>query len=157
EPLPINFARRIMGLDREGAGERWLAQLPHQVATRIREIVEVPPARATASKRSRAPEALTYAKTANREFELAYWRTIASLSESPLLNKNNADCPLDEASQGMLVYRERQLDRQADELLAYHTKAIAAAKMTGKALAGDVPFRWRTDLDYPWMGGWKKN
>ena len=44
KPLPVNFARRIMGLDREGAGERWLAQLPEQVATRIREIVAPLPA-----------------------------------------------------------------------------------------------------------------
>ena len=43
-PLPFNFARRIMGLDREGAGERWLEQLPAQVAARIREIVEPLPA-----------------------------------------------------------------------------------------------------------------
>src|SRR5262249_32784323 len=32
KPLPINFARGIMGLDREGAGERWLEALPAQVA-----------------------------------------------------------------------------------------------------------------------------
>ena len=29
--------------------------------------------------------------------------------------------------------------------------------MTGKALAGELPFRWRTDFDYSWMGGWLKN
>src|SRR5262249_24740648 len=39
-PLPINFARRIMGLEREGAGERWLEALPSQVAASIREFVE---------------------------------------------------------------------------------------------------------------------
>src|SRR5262249_58238877 len=44
-----------------------------------------------------------------------------------------------------------------DGLLAYYGKKIAAAKMTGKALAGDVPFRWRTDMEYSWMGGWQKN
>ena len=27
--------------------------------------------------------------------------------------------------------------------------------MTGKALAGDVPFHWRTDFDYSWTGGWR--
>src|SRR5204863_6872075 len=44
-----------------------------------------------------------------------------------------------------------------DVLLAYYEKKIAAAKMTGKALAGSVPFRWRTDMDYSWMGGWRMN
>jgi hypothetical protein len=100
---------------------------------------------------------LTYAHTARRSFEVAYWKTITSLAESPLLNKNNADCVLDEASQGMLCYHERHLERLGDELLAYYKKKIAAAKMTGKALAGDVPFRWRTDADYSWMDGWRKS
>ena len=29
--------------------------------------------------------------------------------------------------------------------------------MRGKALAGELPFTWRTDFDYDWMGGWKSN
>lgn len=155
KPLPLNFARRIMGLDREGAGERWLAQLPEPVANRIREMVE--PAEAPPAKPGRIPDSLTYAHTARRSFEVSYWKTIASLAESPLLNKNNADCALDEATQCMLPYRERHLEGLGDELLAYHRKKIAAAKMTGKALAGDLPFRWRTDADYSWMGGWRKS
>ena len=118
--IPRNFARRIMGLDREGAGERWLAHLPDQVETRIREIVEPLPAEAPAGKRGRAPDSLTYAHTARRSFEVAYWKTIASLAETPLLNKNNADCVLDEATQRMLPYRDRHLDRLGDLLLAYH-------------------------------------
>jgi hypothetical protein len=157
KPLPIHFARRIMGLDREGAGQRWLAQLPEQVADRIREIVVPEPARAPAGERGRVPESLTYARTARREFEIAYWKTVASLAESPLVNKNNADCALDEGTQRVVPYRERQLDLLGDELLAYYRKQIAAAKMTGKALAGDLPFQWHTDMDYPWMGGWRKN
>jgi hypothetical protein len=155
KPLPINFARRIMGLDREGAGERWLAELPPQVATGIREIVD--PAQAPLAKRGRVPDSLTYTHTARRSFEVAYWKTIASLAEGTFLNKNNADCVLDEATQRMLPYHERHLEALGDLLLAYYRKKIAAAKMSGKALAGAVPFRWRTDMDYSWMGGWRKN
>ena len=29
--------------------------------------------------------------------------------------------------------------------------------MKGKALAGDLPFCWQTEFDYPWFGGWIKN
>ena len=29
--------------------------------------------------------------------------------------------------------------------------------MKGKALAGEIPFRWRTDFDFPWAGGWEEN
>jgi len=155
KPLPINFARRIMGLDREGADERRLAELPEQVATRIRELVA--PDEQLSGKPGRAPDSLTYSRSARRSFEVAYWKTIASLAEGTLLNKNNADCVLDEATQRMLPYHERQLEGLGDLLLAYYEKKIAAAKMAGKALAGEVPFRWRTDLDYSWMGGWRKN
>jgi hypothetical protein len=156
-PLPINFARRIMGLDKEGAGERWLSHLPEQVATRIREIVEPLPAEPSSGKRGRVPDSLTYAHTARRSFEVAYWTTIASLAETPLLNKNNADCVTDEASQRVLPYRERHLDQLGDRLLAHYRKQIAETDMAGRALAGEMPFRWHTDLDYPWMGGWRKN
>src|SRR5205814_2687475 len=36
-------------------------------------------------------------------------------------------------------------------------REIARAGLTGKALAGTVPFRWHTDFDYSWMGGWLMN
>jgi hypothetical protein len=155
--LPLNFALRIMGLNEVGAGVRMLAHVPDQVADGVRGIVEPPDAEAAGGTRGRVPGSLTYSLTARRSFEVAYWKAIASLAETPLLNKNNADWVLDEATRRMLPYRERHLDRLGDQLLAYYEKKIAAAKMTGKALAGDVPFRWRTDMDYPWMGGWQKN
>jgi len=156
-PLPFHFARRVMGLEKEGAGERWLAQLPAQVANRIREIVEPAPAEVPAANRGRAPTSLTYALTARRAFEVAYWKTIVSLAEGEFLNKNNADCVLDEATQCVLPYRDRHLDRLGDMLLEFYQKRISAAKMTGKALAGAMPFRWCTDMDYSWMGGWRNN
>jgi hypothetical protein len=155
--LPLNFALRVMGLNEVGAGVRLLAHVPEQVADGIRGIIEHPPAGAPGGKPGRPPDSLTYTQTARRSFEVAYWKAIASLAETPLLNKNNADWVLDEPTRQMLPYRERHLDQLGDKLLAYYEKKIAAAGMTGKALAGDVPFRWRTDLDYPWMGGWQKN
>src|SRR5262249_29520196 len=155
KPLPINFARRIMGMDREGAGERWLAQLPDQVVNGIREIVE--PAEVPLGNNGRAADSLTYSHSARRSFEIAYWKTIASLAETHLLNKNNADCALDEATQRVLPYHERHLERLGDLLLAYYRKKIAAANMVGKALVGDVPFQWHTDFDFSWMGGWRKD
>jgi hypothetical protein len=155
--LPLNFALRIMGLNEVGAGVRLLAYVPEQVADGIRGIIDVPPADAAVGKGGRAPDSLTYSYTARRSFEVQYWKTIASLAETPLLNKNNADWVLDEATRRMLPYRERHLEELGDRLLAYYEKKIAAAKMTGKALAGDLPFRWHTDMEYAWMGGWQKN
>jgi hypothetical protein len=153
KPLPVRLALRVMGLDNVGAGERWLTHLPDRVAAGIREIVDPQPA----GTGGRVPDSLTYAHTARRSFEVAYWTTIASLAETPLLNKNNADCALNEASQLALPYRDRHLEPLGDRLLAHYRKAIAAANMTGKAVAGEMPFRWSTDMDYSWMGGWQKN
>jgi hypothetical protein len=154
-PLPVHFALRVMGLDRVGAGQRWLESLPAQVADGILGIVDTRPA--PLGKPGRPPDSLTYSHTARRAFEVAYWKTIALLAEGKFLNKNNADCVLDEATQAMLPYRDRHLDALGDMLLSHYRKKIAAANMSGKALAGDVPFRWRTDMGYPWMGGWQKN
>ena len=39
----------------------------------------------------------------------------------------------------------------------YYRQRIAAAKMTDHALAGEHRFRWQTDFDYSWMGGWMLN
>src|SRR5262249_13559601 len=94
------------------------------------------------------------ARTARRGFEVAYWKTIARLAEGRYLNKNNADCVRDEGTQRFLTYRRRDIDALGDSLLAYHRPTIAAAGREGKALAGDVPFAWRTDFDFSWMGGW---
>jgi hypothetical protein len=157
KPLPINFARRIMGLECEGAGERWLAELPESVANPIREIIEPRPPDTLSTKHRRLLDSLTYSHSARRSFEVAYWKTIASLAEGALLNKNNSDCVLDEATQRLLPYKQGHLEGLGDRLLAYYQKKISAAKMSGKALAGAMPFRWQTDMDYSWMDGWRKN
>ena len=49
--------------------------------------------------------------TARRAFEVAYWKTIATLAEGRFLNKNNADCVRDAVTQCMLPYHGRHLDR----------------------------------------------
>jgi hypothetical protein len=82
---------------------------------------------------------------------------ISTLSEGEILNKNNADCVQDEITKRMLPYHDRQLENLGDYLLAYYDRKIQAAGLKGKALAGEIPFRWRTDFDYSWMGGWLKN
>src|SRR5882762_2978331 len=102
------------------------------------------------------PEALTYRWTARRSFEVAYWKTIAALAEGRFLNKNNADCVRDPVTQRLLPYHGRQLDALGDYLLAYYRQRIAAAKHE-TARAGELPFRWSTDFDFSWMGGWQLN
>ena len=41
------------------------------------------------------PASLTFAHTAQRSFERAYWKTIALLASGRYANKDNADCVQD--------------------------------------------------------------
>ena len=72
-----------------------LAALPVEVAAEVGVLLD--PAETPLPQRPRAkvPDSLTYAHTARRAFEVAYWKTITALAEGTYLNKNNADCVRD--------------------------------------------------------------
>ncbi len=162
-PLPRSFARQLLTIPQKQTLTGWLHSLPEkardregcrQLAHELEELLE-PNAEGASSKA--LLESLTYESTATREFEVTYWEHIAALSAGDFINKNNADCILDEATQRALKHHRRDLDPMGDYLLNYHTGKIAEHRMTGKALAGELPFQWRTDFTYGWMGGWKGN
>jgi Peptidase family M28 len=156
--LPRTFARRLLLRKTGETLTEWLNKLPDPaIAEGVRAVVEPEAAPLPRRRGAEVPDSLTYRKSANRAFEVAYWKTIAALAEGTFLNKNNADCVRDEVTQRTLTYHGRQLESLGDYLLAYYSRKIAAAGMTGKALAGELPFQWRTDMDYSWMGGWLKN
>lgn len=156
--LPRSLARQMLTLHRGESLDDWLDSLPDQtLAALIRDLIEPAKAPLPRTNGAATPDSLTYCRTARREFEVAYWKTIAELSEGTLLNKNNADCVGDDVTQRMLPYHTRQLDDLGDHLLAFYRQKIKTAGMTGKVLAGEIPFRWRTDFDFSWMGGWAKN
>jgi hypothetical protein len=158
--LSRTFARQLLTLHHGETLESWLASLNNEaLAADVRELIEptdttLPhPIRAN----PRVPASLTYPYSARRAFEVNYWKAITALAEGTWLNKNNADCIRDEITLRMLPYHERHLDNIGDYLLEYYERKVTAARMRGKALVGTIPFRWRTDLDYSWMGGWLKN
>jgi hypothetical protein len=86
-----------------------------------------------------------------------YWKTIAFLSEGRFQTKCNADCILDQETQHELQHHRRDLDALGDYLLDYYDRLVQKAAMSGKALVGDIPFHWKTDFPFDWMGGWKAN
>ena len=94
---------------------------------------------------------------ARRAFEVHYWNTIASLAQGRYRTKNNADCVLDEATRKHLDRERRDLGALGDHLLARYRKLVAAQRKPRGALVGELPFAWRTDFEYPWMGGWLEN
>ncbi|HEY8021634.1 MAG TPA: M28 family peptidase [Thermoanaerobaculia bacterium] len=158
-PLDPGFARALLTLPREESLADWLAGL----AGRAEEPAAVAPLVA-ALRAALAPaadpgeaEPLTFERTAVRSFETAYWRTISGLATGRFVNKDNADCVLDRATQRRLAHRGRDLERLGDFLLGYHERTIARAGMERRAFAGSLPFRWRTDFDFSWSGGWSRN
>ncbi len=157
QPLPRSFARQLLSLRHGNTLESWQEALPEPLATEVRGLLEPAAAPLPLKRGSAVPDSLTYRRTATRQFEVNYWKTIASLAEGTFLNKNNADCVRDLITQKLLPYHHRHLEELGDHLLEYYNRKIAAAGLTGKALAGEIPFRWRTDFDFSWMGGWLKN
>jgi len=159
--LPITFARQLLSLPKRESFTAWLDSLPERateslrgqwLAEEIRRGLEP-----TSTKRRPALKSLTFAKTARRAFEVRYWQTIADLSTGKFVNKDNADWVDDPATRALLSHHHRDLDALGDYLLEYYRRLIARQRMTGKAVAGDMPFRWQTDFDFTWSKGWQSN
>jgi hypothetical protein len=160
--LPWDFARNITVIPKGQTLEQWLDQVANQNSPMSYGFLLYHTLRLIIAPRNDLslnplPEPITYPYTATRTFEVAYWKTIAQLAMGRFSNKDNADCVRDPATQKLLKHKKRDLDALGDWLLAYHRKLIARHGMIGKALAGELPFQWRTDFDYPWMGGWLAN
>jgi hypothetical protein len=161
-PLPRSLARQLVTLPRGGTLDSWLDGLPrrstdparaHGLADDLRRgLADNAPA-----GKADLPPTLTFERTARRSFEVAYWKLLAEMSSGAYAHKNNADPCLDRATRAALPGERRDLDVLGDYLLAYHARSVAEAGMTGKALVGELPFRWRTEYAYPWMGGWLAN
>jgi len=170
--LPRSFAREMLHLQEHETLESWLtslplkAQKPNDVQNLIRELercLENP----TANEQQtdllhgnyslQRSHSLTFNQTASRTFEKVWWHDIHSLAFSSYLNKDNADCVNDPATQTHLSHHHRDLEKLGNFLLSRHQKAIVNAQMEGKAVYGELPFRWETDFDFSAFGGWKNN
>jgi hypothetical protein len=163
-PLPRSLARQLLLPEAEHSLETWLGSLPARSTDPVRgqrlvEMLErclesLPP---PTGEPSAPPTGATFAWTARRSFEVNYWKKIAFLSEGRYLTKCNADYINDEPTKKVLPYLARDLDPLGDYLLSYYRRLVAKAELADKVLVGELPFRWQTDFDFPWMDGWKKN
>ncbi len=157
-PLLPSLARSLLTTAKAQTLDGWLEKLPERAGAAERgAALAVELRRLLAPAPPPLPEPLTFTHTARRAFEVAYWKTIATLAEGKYLTKNNADCVRDPVTRKHLVHHHRDLEILGDYLLAHYRKAVARAGLTGRALVGDLPFRWQTDFPYPWMGGWLNN
>jgi hypothetical protein len=162
QPLPWDFARHIAIIPKDQHLEQWLDQVGNWNSPTaygfllyhtLRRII----APCSDLSLNPLPESITFHYTTTRAFEVAYWKSIARLATGRYINKSNADCVSDPVTQKLLKHHQRDLDALGDWLLAHYRQLIAKYGMRGKAVAGDLPFHWRTDFDFPWMDGWLAN
>ncbi len=158
--LPRGFARHLLRVSKHETLDTWLAELPKQtrdatngrsMASEIAKLLE-PPAQVPAPV-----AALTYADTATRAFEEAWWNDIRTLAHGLYINKETADCVDDPATLSRLQHPQSDLDHLGDYLLHRQREVIAHAGMEGRAECGELPFHWRPEFDFPAFGGWRRN
>jgi hypothetical protein len=160
-PLPASLARALLDVPHRQTLSDWLDSLPRKASdpTAGSALAETIQAEVVEQGGEEVPPcaALTFATTAERDFEVRYWQTIVELAHGHFRNKSNADCVRDEPTRSALECRQRQLDPLARHLLRRHREAIEQAGMVPDAWVGEHTFSWRTDFDFSWMGGWLKN
>ena len=172
EPLPAGFARALLKIPREKTLDEWLQHVAestnygragNELAEELRHRIAPPTCGAGVSPAGAAgtaalqEQALTYHRTATRSFEAAYWRTIARLAFGAYVQKDNGDCALDPISQSLVKHHHRDLEALGDHLLDYYRRLVAKHGMAGRAIVGDLPFRWETQFPFAWSGGWLGN
>ncbi len=166
DSLPRTYARRLLTLGSRHTLDDWLKSLPERagdpqggqrLAGDLERLIEAHPGSLPRRKGSRLPRSLTFDFTARRSFEVRYWTTIRMLAAGEFINKCNADCIQDKLTQQTLRHHQRDLEALGDYLLSYYKRVISSQGMTGKVLTGELPFRWKTDFDFDWYGGWRDN
>jgi hypothetical protein len=162
--LPAGFTRQMLHLQEHETLEEWLTDLPEKakntdkVKNLCRDVEAcIEPVAGQETPKEKRLKTLTYQQTAARTFEEAWWNDILKLSSGAYLNKDNADCVHDPATQAHLEHHHRDLEKLGNYLLGRHREAIDAAGMAGKAICGELPFHWETDFDFSDFGGWKNN
>src|SRR5262249_50758786 len=104
-PISRGLAQALLTHETEHRLDEWLASLP----TRADDAAQ---GKALAAALEKGIEPLlrptepdrTFARTANRAFELRYWKMIAHLAEGRYINKSCADCVLDEPTRAALKH-----------------------------------------------------
>jgi hypothetical protein len=156
--LPRSFARQMLRMAKEERLRSWLDVVRERVTqpTAEQRLVSAIEQRIEETDRP-LPEPITYAATATRSFEEAYWNDIITLAHGKFVNKVNSDVVQDEPTKKRVKHPQRDLHALGDYLIERHQKAIADAGMEGKAFVGELPFKWETDFDFSQYGGWVKN
>jgi hypothetical protein len=159
KPLSRNYAHSLLSIAKNKNLEQWLEELEMRcsspgnlslVRQALDKIIEPPDG-------LNLPDSLTFHETATRSFEEAWWNDIKFLAHGEFVYKDNADIMLDETTLSEVTRQHRDLEILGDYFIGRYRKAIAEASMEGKAMVGELPFKWNTLFDFSLYGGWVGN
>ncbi len=159
KPIPRSFAYHMLNIARDKTLEQWFNELigssvsQEQSATMLKALETIIESDHDIS----LPESITFSESATRQFEVSWWNDIRFLAQGNFIYKDNADIILDETSVSKINKQHGDLEFLGDYLISRHKKAILDASMGGKAVAGELPFKWQTLFDFPRYGGWVDN
>lgn len=157
KPLSRTYAYSLLNVSKHKNLEMWIDELSIHASDPEKARIMKEEVNKILDGNTKEPEPLTYASTANREFEEKWWNEIKFLAHGQFINKDNADDVKDAATLAVKKHEQRDLEKLGDYFINYHQKSIAASGMEGKAFVGELPFRWHTDFDFNIYGGWTGN
>jgi len=159
KPLSRSYAHKLLNVSKHKTLEQWLDELAihassPEKAINMRKALDriIEPL-----NNEVLPDSLTYNETATRLFEEAWWNDIKFLAHGEFVNTDNADIMLDETTLSLVKKQKRDLEILGDYFIGRYTKAISEAGMEGKALVGELPFKWDTLFEFSLYGGWLGN
>jgi hypothetical protein len=156
--LSRSFAYHHLNLAKQKTLEEWLDELDlHAADSEKADLMQKALKKIIAKDEFSLPEALTYSVTATRSFEEAWWNDIKFLAHGEFIYKDNADIMMDETTLSLVQKQQRDLELLGDYLIRRYRKLISEESMEGKALVGELPFKWNTLFDFLQYGGWVAN
>ena len=158
KPLSRSYALSLLNIPKGKTLEKWLEEMPvHSVSTEAAgKITEALTSIIDTEKKPAQPDPITYSETASRRFEENWWNDIRFLAHGQFVNKDNADVALDDTTLSVIRKQQRDLESLGDYLMMRHRKAIGDSGMEGKAICGELPFKWKTDFEFSVYGGWQR-
>lgn len=159
KPLARNFAHSLLNISKHKTLDQWLDELnihctsPDKLSFMRNAIEKIIEPIAV----FQLPDSITYQKTAARRFEEAWWNDINFLAHGEFVYKDNADIMLDATTLSEVIRHQRDLEILGDYFIGRYKKAIAESSMEGKAIVGELPFKWNTLFDFSLYGGWVGN
>jgi hypothetical protein len=157
--LKRSFAQNLLNIAKHKTLEQWLEELDihfsaHEKTASMRNSLEKI---IEGQYDPSLPEPLTFSETSTRTFEENWWNDIKFLAQGKFINKDNADVMLDETTLSIVHKQKRDLEELGDYLISRYRKLIADTGMDGKAIVGELAFKWTSLFDFNLYGGWLAN